>query len=315
MTESKKIDRIYVDKKDLKDFRDLVKEKYSPFANSQNKEIFLAAMVVGYHEGGRIPLRSKEGFIREEYLSDEERALIRAVAVSTEGNLNVLLDEQKVYSIAEEYATGGIALLKAKVSSGEYGSYAKKLESELLRTFRKVAERAPKRQTFEELVELSVSELIKNGETGSVEFKSSFIWDYKRKQPNKLMSRIIARTVSCFMNSNGGIILVGVSNDKKILGLDKDLAQLNSSLDNLELHFTNIINKYLGKISRPQVSVKFETINEKTLAIIQVRKSPRPVYLKYEGKTEFFIRSGNSCQPLDISEAHLYIEDNWPDLR
>jgi hypothetical protein len=315
MTEPKKVDRIYVGRKDLKDFRDLVKEKHSPFADSQNKDIFLAAMIVGYHESGRIPLGSKEGFFREEYLSDEERALIRAVAVSTEGDLNVLLDEQKVYSIAEEYATGGIALLKAKVFSGEYGSYAKKLESELLRTFRKTAEKAPKRQTFEELVELSVSELIKNGETDSVEFKSSFIWDYKRKQPNKLISRIIARTVSCFMNSNGGIILVGVSNDKKILGLDKDLAQLNNSLDNLELHFTNIINKYLGKISRPQVSVKFETINKKTAAVIQVRKSPRPVYLQYEGKTEFFIRSGNSCQPLDISEAHLYIKDHWPDLR
>jgi hypothetical protein len=315
MNESKKVDRIHVDKKDLKDFRDLVKEKYSPFADSQNKDIFLAAMVVGYHEGGRIPLGSKEGFIREEYLSDEDRALIRAVAVSTEGNLNVLLDEQKVYSIAEEYAAGGIALLKAKVFGGEYGSYAKKLESELVRTFRKIAEKAPKRQTFEELTKLPVSELIKNGETDSVEFKSSFIWDYKRKQPNKLISSIIARTVSCFMNSNGGIILVGVSNDKKILGLDKDLTQLNKSLDKLELHFTNIINKYLGKISRPQVSLQFETINEKTVAAIQVRKSPRPVYLQYEGKTEFFIRSGNSCQPLDISEAHLYIKDHWPNLR
>jgi len=315
MTESKKVDRIYVDKKDLEDFRNLVKEKHSPFADSQNKDIFLAAMVIGYHEGGRIPLRNREGFFREEYLSDEERALIRSVAVSTEGNLTVLLDEQKVYSIAEEYATGGIALLKARVFSGEYGSYAKKLESELLRVFRKIEEKRPKRQSFEEIVELPISELIKNGETDSVEFKSSLIWDYKRKQPSKIVSRIIAKTASCFMNSNGGIILVGVSNDKEILGLDNDLAQVKNSLDNLELHFTNVINKYLGKINRPQVNFKFETINKKTIAVIQVRKSPRPVYLKYERKTEFFIRSGNSCQPLDISEAPLYIKDHWPSLQ
>lgn len=315
MSESKKVDRIYVDKKDLEDFRKLVKEKYSPFADCQNKEIFLAAMIIGYHEGGRIPLKSKEGFFRKEYLSDEEHALIRAVAVSSEGSLNVLLDEQKVYSIAEEYATGGIALLKARVFSGEYGSYAKKLESELLRTFRKIAEEKPRPQAIEELVELSVSELVRSGESDSVEFKSSLIWDYKMKQPSKLISRIVARTVSCFMNSNGGIILLGVSDDKKILGIDNDLAQLNGSLDNFELHLTNVINKYLGKINRPYVIVKFERIEDKNVAFVQVKKSPRPVYLKYEGKTEFFIRSGNSCQPLDISEAHVYMKDHWPNLR
>ena len=314
MTEKKKIDRIYIDRRDLDDFNRL-KQKDSPFVNSQNKDIFLAAMVVGHHEGGRIGLKNKEGYFRVEYLTDEERALIRAIAISTEGNLNVLLDEQKVYSIAEEYAAGGIQLLKARVFGGEYGSYVKKLESELLRSFEKIAEKKPKQQTSEEIVDLPVPDLIKNGETNTVEFKSSLIWDYKKKQPNKLMGMIVARTISSFMNSNGGIVLIGVDNDKKILGLDNDLSQLHGSFDTFELHFTNTINKYLGKICRPLIHVKFEKAEDKDIALIVIKKSPRPVYLKYQDKTDFFIRSGNSCQPLDVSEAPDYIKDHWPDLR
>lgn len=315
MTEKKKVDRIYVDKKDLADF-DKLKEKYSPFANSQNKEIFLAAMVIGYHEGGRIELKNKEGYFRTEYLTDEERALIKAIAVSTQGNLNILLDDQKVYSIAEEYAAGGISILKARVFSGEYGSYAKKLESDLLRTYEKALERQPKKRLeTEEVEKLPIADLIKNGETETVEFKSSLVWDYKMKKSNKVMSMIVARTVSCFMNSDGGVILIGVDDNQKILGLKNDLAQLDGSLNNFELHFTNMINTYLGKIHRPYVSVRFEKIDNKDIAIIHVKKSPRPVYLKHEGKEDFFIRSGNSCQPLDISEANLYIKDHWPDLR
>jgi len=315
LTEVKKVDRIYVDKKDLPDFNKL-KEKGSPFENCQNKEIFLAAMVVGYHEGGRIELKNREGYFREEYLSDEERTLIRAIAISEMEDLNVVLDEQKIYSIAEEYATGGISLLKAKVSSGEYGSYVKKLESELLRTFDKIGKNLPKPKTFEEIISLPVIDLIKNGETDSVEFKSSLVWDFKNKQPNKkLMGMIVSKTISSFMNSNGGMVLIGVGDKKNVLGLDKDFAQLEGGRDGFELHLTNTINTYLGKISRALMNIKFERVEEKDIAIVQVKKSPRPVYLKHEGKEEFFIRSGNSCQPLDISEANLYIKDHWPDLR
>jgi len=315
MSEEKKIDRFYVDKKDIDDFNRL-KEKDSPFAGGQNKDIFLAAMVVGYHEGCRVKLKTKEGYFREEYLTPQETALIRALAVSEAANLTILLDKQKIYEIAEEYAAGGIKLLKGKVFSGEYGSYAKKLESDLLRTYEKITEKQLKEPKVpEEITKLPIGDLIKSGENESVEFKSSLIWDYTNKQRSKTMGMIIAKTVSSFMNSNGGVILIGVDNDKNILGLDQDLTHLEKhSLDQFELHFTNIINNYLGKINRPYVKIKFEKMDGKDIAIVQVKKSTRPVYIKSEGKTEFYIRSGNSCQPLDISEANLYIKDKWPDL-
>jgi hypothetical protein len=314
MTEEKKVDRLYVDRRDLDDFNRL-KEKDSPFAGSQNKDVFLAAMVTGYHEGGRVPLKTREGYFMRSYLKDPELALIRAIAIAEENSLNVLLDEQKVFSIAEEYAAGGIQLLKAKVFGEGYGSYSKKLEGELLRTLEKTISTLPKRQTLEEVAELSISDLIKSGESNSVEFKASLIWDYENKKPDKsLLGMVAARTISCFMNSDGGIILIGVADNKKILGLEKDLAELEGSTDSFELHLTNVINKYLGKIKGTLVNVKFHTLEDKQVAALIIKKSPRPVYIKCEGKKEFYIRSSNSCQPLDVSEVPEYIKDHWPNL-
>lgn len=316
MTEKKKVDRIYIDKKDVADFASLRERRDSPFVNAQNKEIFLAAMVVGFHEGGRIELKNKEGYIRTEYLTDEERALIKAIAISTERGLNVLLDEQKVYSIAEEHATGGISLLKSKVFSGEYGSYVKKLESELLKAHEKIMENQPKTMHIdEEIANVPISDLIKDGESGTVEFKSSFMWDVKEQRPSKDMKMAVAKTVSSFMNSDGGILLIGVGDDGTILGLKKDLTVVHDSRDEFERTFKSAINTYLNKICGAFVSIKFEKIDAKEIAVVHVKKSMRPVYFTPEGKKEeFYIRSGNSCEPLDMSEANLYIKDNWPDL-
>jgi hypothetical protein len=38
--------------------------------------------------------------------------LLKAIAVSEEGSLDVLSDKKKIYSLAEQYATGGLKLLR-----------------------------------------------------------------------------------------------------------------------------------------------------------------------------------------------------------
>jgi hypothetical protein len=169
----------------------------------------------------------------------------------------------------------------------------------------------PTSHTLDKILDLSITDLISKGETDSVEFKSSLIWDYKKRQPSKLMGVVAVRTVSSFMNSEGGILLLGVDDNKEVVGLDNDLAQMNGSKDKFQLHFISIVNNYLGKIYGPLIDLRFDEIENKDVAIIIVKKSSRPVYRKYEGRTEFFIRSGASCQSLNISEATEYIRGHW----
>lgn len=129
---------IYIRKSDKEHFSRL-EEKDSPFGNKDKKHLFLTAMVVGFKNGikHKITDRDPSGYIRTEYLSDTEKALINAVAVKDAGNLEVLLDKKRVYSIAEEYAAGGIKILKDQVFSGK-GSFSKRLETELIKIAKKV---------------------------------------------------------------------------------------------------------------------------------------------------------------------------------
>lgn len=137
---NKEPDRLYIRKSDRKDY-DRLLEKDSPLVGKENKDLFMMALITGFHEGNRVKLDKREGFFLLYHLNDEENSIIKAIAVAEEGDLNILLDKKKVYSIAEEYATSGIKLLRDKVFSGEYGSYIKKLESELIDEFERIKDK------------------------------------------------------------------------------------------------------------------------------------------------------------------------------
>jgi len=66
-------------------------------------------------------------------------------------------------------------------------------------------------------------ELILGGEHQFAEFKSSFVWDYYQQRANKALHVPVMKTVVAFLNSSGGYLLIGVSDDGQVLGLDSQL--------------------------------------------------------------------------------------------
>jgi len=132
-------DRLYIEREDRKKFYDKLLGEDSPIGRHrgfQNKDIFILAMCIGFQEKNRQKLDKKEGFILEDRLSEEDTTLLCSLAVFEEGDLKVLLDKQKVYSIAEEYAKGGIPILYDKVFGGGFGRFEKKFEAELVKLFK-----------------------------------------------------------------------------------------------------------------------------------------------------------------------------------
>ena len=133
-------DRVFIRKSDRENYKALQDQEL--FKGRANKEVFMMAMAVGFREGDRIEFRKgeKDGFFLLKDLNEKEKSIFFAMAVSEE-DLNVLSDEDKVYTIAEEYANAGIKLLKSKVLVKEPGSYIKKLESELVEESKKINSR------------------------------------------------------------------------------------------------------------------------------------------------------------------------------
>jgi len=81
------------------------------------KDLFVLAVCVGYVNNERKPLSEKSGEIRWEYLTRENKMVIDSIALSESADPKLLIDSNQDYlekkvTIAEEYANGGIDVLK-----------------------------------------------------------------------------------------------------------------------------------------------------------------------------------------------------------
>ena len=155
-------------------------------------------------------------------------------------------------------------------------------------------------------------DLIRKGENDYVEFKSSLRWDYVTQSQNRALEAVIAKTLAAFMNSEGGKLIIGISDGGEILGLENDYATVhNKNRDGFRLQIVQIINAYLGKEYNQYVSIKIEQVENKDVCVIDVTKSDMPVFVKADGKEDLYIRASASSQPMNVREASEYMRTHW----
>ena len=162
-------------------------------------------------------------------------------------------------------------------------------------------------------------ELIQNGENESVEFKSSLRWDYNKNCQAQEPEYAVAKAIASMMNSRNGVVLIGVDNSGKILGLDLDFSTFKpekQNVDGFQLHLLQVVRNLLGVESMDYFRTDFESHEGKLIARVDVSRSKTPVFLKRDGgHSEFYVRFGNSSPPLNTEEAVRYIQSHWPQIR
>ena len=161
---------------------------------------------------------------------------------------------------------------------------------------------------YKEKKNIDIKSLIQQGECQNVEFKSSLRWDYKENTVNKKLEFVIAKTLCGFLNSDGGVLIIGVDDDGNVLGLDKDYNTLNKrDKDGFQLALNNVINNYLGKDI--WVDIRIVSCDDKEVCVVEAKPSKRSVFIKNEGREEFYIRRGSATTPLSFSEMEKYISE------
>lgn len=159
---------------------------------------------------------------------------------------------------------------------------------------------------------LPVAKLIKQKEGKSLEFKSSLLWDYKQNEINKELKKAVMKNVAAFLNTSGGILLIGIDDNRKVLGLDKDIQTVpKKNLDSFENILNITFNQLLGVEFRQYVDIEFQKHHDKHICCLLVYPSPEPVFMTWNGNEEFYIRTGNSSQPLTIKKALQYIKTRF----
>lgn len=123
------------------------------------------------------------------------------------------------------------------------------------------------------------------------------------------MERAVLKTLVAFLNSKGGTLLIGVSDDGTIQGVD--LESFENSKDKFGLHLNNLITSQIGKEFLPFINYSFVDIDGRPIMRVVCQESDRPVFLT-EGKTDtFFVRSGPSTIDLHGMDLLYYANHNF----
>jgi len=164
--------------------------------------------------------------------------------------------------------------------------------------------------------------IIFNGENEKVEFKPFLTAPPEGYTNNDNQKFKIAKAVSSFMNSDGGTVLIGVSNSGNILGLDNEylsesrdqvsdmLGKNLVSRDKFLRKLYQILEKYIDKtLLQEYLEVSFHDLYGKDICCVRVKKSNRPCY--QSNGQHFFIRSSARTLDLKGDEREEYIKSHF----
>jgi type I restriction enzyme R subunit len=230
---------------------------------------------------------------------DDDAALDAAARVNTRENVRLTFD-QKVEHVIQEIVDSNFDLYKRITDDRAFGEAIKNfLFDQYLRAHR------------------NAEDLIKAGESKTLEFKSTLRWSLKEdRKDDKIVTHAALKTIAAFLNTEGGDLLIGVADDGSIVGIEKD--QLESD-DKFMRHLAQVARNGLGDRAGTCIDPKTQIVQGKTVCLVSCQRSPEPVFLKWKGteatpEGDFYVRSGPGTVKLPPDSAQKYIHTRFPAL-
>ena len=149
-----------------------------------------------------------------------------------------------------------------------------------------------------------VKSLISLGESNRVEFKSTLRWNLKTDRSEKVIDKAWLKSVAAFLNSDGGVLLVGVTDNGDIMGIETD------NFDNEDkylLHVNNRIQQHIGLEHAGFIRYQLVPVDSQKVLLVECQPSPSPVFFKISKEEEFYIRVGPGSRRLSTSEVVAYV--------
>ena len=151
----------------------------------------------------------------------------------------------------------------------------------------------------------SIRRLIGMGEGRAVEFKSTMRMNLHTGKAGKEIEMAWLKAVAALMNTDGGILLLGVTDSGGINGLESDGFE---NEDKCRLHFKNLISQHIGAELSKYLNFGIVRVDEKTAGVVVCDRSAEPVFLKTPKRETFYIRNGPSSDELPVSKVLTYIK-------
>jgi type I restriction enzyme R subunit len=229
-------------------------------------------------------------------LLDDDAALDAAARVNTRENVRLTFD-QKVDHVIQEIVDSNFELYKRITDDPAFGQALKNLLFDhYLRGHR------------------NAEELIKRGESKTLEFKSTLRWNLKEdRQDDKLVTHASLKTIAAFLNTDGGDLLIGVADDGSIVGIEQDRLETD---DKFNRHLAQVVRNGMGDRAGTCIDPKIQVVHGKSVCVVSCQRSPEPVLLKWKGleaqpEGDLFVRSGPGTVKLSPENAREFIRTRF----
>lgn len=156
--------------------------------------------------------------------------------------------------------------------------------------------------------EFDLIAVLSNGENDAVEFKSTLRTNLHTGVADKRIELAALKTLAGFLNTSGGTLIIGVSDDGTPVDIKTDGFP---SEDKMSLHLVNIVKDRLGPEAMTAMNIHFDDYEEGRVMAIRCKRSSSPVYVKDDNIERFYIRTGPSTTELTLSQAQNYIKQRF----
>ena len=160
-----------------------------------------------------------------------------------------------------------------------------------------------------------VSQLIAEGESDVVEFKSTMITNRHTRKRDKRMEWEVAKTVAAFLNTHGGTLVIGVEDDGTVIGIRHDNFEND---DSMSLRLAELLKVWL----KPTVSVAIRThffdVSSERVLVIRCERFTEPTFvvdLTDNSREKLYTREGTATREVPASEILPYIRGRFPILK
>lgn len=163
----------------------------------------------------------------------------------------------------------------------------------------------------EQLATDSLVNRIKHGETATLEFKSSLRHNIRANKVDRDIENSVLKTIVAFCNTKGGELLIGVADDKSIVGIEHDGFP---NEDKFQLHLRNLLMDRIEPSVAEFVEFSMVTIDGKRICHVTCKQSMRQaIWLEPDknGPELFYVRIGPSSTELPPRQAFTYIREHF----
>ena len=244
--------------------------------------------------------------IRSSLLSD---GWIRSVTKSAIGNASIPIPDLHVQSQITA------SLKKLSTISEKIASYEKILAKDPISSTNVLSQIDKVLVAVGDLADADrVKSLIREGESLTVEFKESFNLDVRKQTKEKEIRLSSIKTIAAFLNSSGGVLLIGVRDNDSIAGIDIEIEKfhkadtINKSRDKFLLDFKNALKHQIGEQFYPFIDYRFVNVDDKTVLFVECKQSPTAVYVDNK---DFFVRVNPSTDKLEGPKLVEYIQNHF----